>query len=70
MPMSWADTNGSSTTVTLPVAGLVAPRSRVARSAASRAAFSGSKSAGLRPTVNPKPVWVTSPSSASVLTDR
>ncbi len=46
--------------------GLVAPSSRVARSAASRAARSRSRTVGVRPTLKPKPVWVSSPSSASV----
>ena len=39
MPRNWAVTNGSSTTVTCRLAGLVAPSRRVARSAPSPAAF-------------------------------
>ena len=67
-PKNCAVTNGSSTTVNRLLGGLVEPSSRVARSDASRAAFSRSKSSGERPTLNPKPVCVSSPSSASVLT--
>ena len=44
--------------------GFVAPSRRVARSAASCAAFSRSNSSRVRPTLNPKPVWVSSPSVA------
>ena len=61
-----AVTNGSSTTVVRPDAGLVAPSSRVARSAASPAARPRSSAVGVRPTLNPNPVWVSSPSSAIV----
>ena len=62
-------TYGSSTIVVRLVGGLVAPSNRVARSAASRAALSKSKSLGESPTENPKPVWVSSPSSAKVTTE-
>ena len=66
IPRNWAVTNGSSTTVVRFDAGFVAPSNRVARSAASRAAFARSNASGERPTLNPKPVCVSSPSSASV----
>ena len=68
-PRNWAVTNGSSTTVSLRLVGLVAPSMRRARSAPSPAALARSRSAGSRPTEKPKPVWVSSPSSAMVLTD-
>ena len=57
-------THGSSTTVSRPVGGFTAPSMRVARSAASAAAAAGSRSEASRPTENPKPVWVSSPSVA------
>ena len=65
MPMSMALTHGSSTIVMRALAGLVAPSMRVARRAASAAATSMSMSLGPRPTENPKPVCVSSPSAAS-----
>ncbi len=70
IPRKLAVTYGSRTTVSRRDAGFVAPSSRVARSAASRAALARSKSDGDRPTVNPKPVCVSPSSSASVDTTR
>ncbi len=77
-PLSAADstdrncavTYGSKTTVRRFEAGFVAPSRRVARSAPSREAFSMSSSPGVRPTEKAKPVWVSSPSVASVDTTR
>ncbi len=66
-PRNIAVTYGSSTTVTRFDDGLTAPSSRVARSAASFAAFARSNWSGERPTLNPNPVCVSSPSSAKVL---
>ena len=57
-PRNCAVTYGSSTTVRRRLDGFVAPSSRVARSAASRAAWSRSNSSGERPTLNPNPVCV------------
>ena len=65
MPSSCAVTHGSSTTVRRSAAGLVAPNMRVARSTASRGARPTSSVLGARPTENPKPVVVSSPSAAS-----
>ena len=67
MPSSWAVTNGSSTTV-------VRRRRRLGRAEQAGRPLGGlasgrgeiEQSSGERPTLNPKPVWVSSPSSASV----
>ena len=68
MPRNCAVTNGSRTTVSRWVGGFVAPSRRVARSAASLGRRSTSSFVGSRPTLNPNPVCVSSPSSASVET--
>ena len=54
-PRNCAVTNGSRTTVSRLLAGLVAPSRRVARSAASLAALSRSNPPGWRATLKPKP---------------
>jgi hypothetical protein len=65
MPTSWAVTHGSRTIVSRPDGGLLAPSMRTARSAASRAATATSSSSNERPSENPNPVCVSSPSVAS-----
>ena len=57
-------TSGSRTTGSRRDAGWRAPSSRADRSAASRAAAATSRSANVRPTEKPYPVWVSSPSPA------
>ena len=63
-------TRGSKTTVQRPDRALPAPSMRTARSTASAAALSGSRSAAARPTLKPLPVWVSAPSPAMADTER